>query len=118
MIFQDSMSSLNPKKRVLDILAEPIRNFEKLSKEEEKEKVYQLLEIVGMPQDSIYKYPHEFSGGQRQRLGIARAIACKPKLIIADEPVSALDLSVQAQVLNYLKNIQRELNLSYIFYFT
>ena len=114
-IFQDSMSSLNPKKRVLDILAEPIRNFEKLSKEEEKEKVYQLLEIVGMPQDSIYKYPHEFSGGQRQRLGIARAIACKPKLIIADEPVSALDLSVQAQVLNYLKNIQRELNLSYIF---
>ena len=115
MIFQDSMSSLNPKKRVLDILAEPIRNFEKLSKEEEKEKVYQLLEIVGMPQDSIYKYPHEFSGGQRQRLGIARAIACKPKLIIADEPASALDLSVQAQVLNYLKNIQRELNLSYIF---
>ena len=96
-------------------MAEPIRNFEKLSKEEEKEKVYQLLEIVGMPQDSIYKYPHEFSGGQRQRLGIARAIACKPKLIIADEPVSALDLSVQAQVLNYLKNIQRELNLSYIF---
>ena len=115
MIFQDSMSSLNPKKRVLDILAEPIRNFEKLSKEAEKEKIYQLLEIVGMPQDSIYKYPHEFSGGQRQRLGIARAIACKPKLIIADEPVSALDLSVQAQVLNYLKNIQRELNLSYIF---
>ena len=115
MIFQDSMSSLNPKKRVLDILAEPIRNFEKLSKEAEKEKIYELLEIVGMPKDSIYKFPHEFSGGQRQRLGIARAIACKPKLIIADEPVSALDLSVQAQVLNYLKNIQRELNLSYIF---
>ena len=115
MIFQDSMSSLNPKKRVLDILEEPIRNFEKLSKEAEKEKIYELLEIVGMPKDSIYKYPHEFSGGQRQRLGIARAIACKPKLIIADEPVSALDLSVQAQVLNYLKNIQRELNLSYIF---
>ena len=115
MIFQDSMSSLNPKKRVLDILAEPIRNFEKLSKEAEKEKIYELLEIVGMPKDSIYKYPHEFSGGQRQRLGIARAIACKPKVIIADEPVSALDLSVQAQVLNYLKNIQRELNLSYIF---
>ena len=115
MIFQDSMSSLNPKKRVLDILAEPIRNFEKLSKEAEKEKIYELLEIVGMPEDSIYKYPHEFSGGQRQRIGIARAIACKPKLIIADEPVSALDLSVQAQVLNYLKNIQKELNLSYIF---
>ena len=109
------MSSLNPKKRVLDIFGRAIRNFEKLSKEAEKEKIYELLEIVGMPQDSIYKYPHEFSGGQRQRLGIARAIACKPKLIIADEPVSALDLSVQAQVLNYLKNIQRELNLSYIF---
>ncbi|MCY7007138.1 ATP-binding cassette domain-containing protein [Fusobacterium simiae] len=115
MIFQDSMSSLNPKKRVLDILAEPLRNFEKLGKDAEKEKIYELLEIVGMPKDSIYKYPHEFSGGQRQRLGIARAIACKPKLIIADEPVSALDLSVQAQVLNYLKNIQKELNLSYIF---
>ena len=115
MIFQDSISSLNPKKRVLDILAEPIRNFENLNKEEEKNKIYELLEIVGMPKDSIYKYPHEFSGGQRQRLGIARAIACKPKLIIADEPVSALDLSVQAQVLNYLKNIQKDLNLSYIF---
>ena len=115
MIFQDSMSSLNPKKRVLDILAEPIRNFEKLSKEEEKEKVYQLLEIVGMPQDSIYKYPHEFSGGQRQRIGVARAVAIKPKLIIADEPVSALDLSVQAQVLNYMKEIQKQFGLSYLF---
>lgn len=115
MIFQDSMSSLDPKKRVLDILAEPIRNFDKLDKREEKLKVCELLEIVGMPMDSIFKYPHEFSGGQRQRLGVARAIACKPKLIIADEPVSALDLSVQAQVLNYLKQIQKEFNLSYIF---
>ncbi|EHL19510.1 hypothetical protein HMPREF9628_00231 [Peptoanaerobacter stomatis] len=115
MIFQDSMSSLDPKKRVIDILAEPIRNFDKLDKREEKLKVCELLEIVGMPMDSIFKYPHEFSGGQRQRLGVARAIACKPKLIIADEPVSALDLSVQAQVLNYLKQIQKEFNLSYIF---
>ena len=115
MIFQDSMSSLDPRKRVIDILAEPIRNFEKLDKRSEKLKVCELLEIVGMPIDSIFKYPHEFSGGQRQRLGVARAIACKPKLIVADEPVSALDLSVQAQVLNYLKKIQKEFNLSYIF---
>lgn len=115
MIFQDSMSSLDPKKRVIDIIAEPIRNFEHLSKEEELNKVYELLDTVGMPADSIYKYPHEFSGGQRQRLGVARAIACKPKLVICDEPVSALDLSVQAQVLNYLKKIQKKYNLTYLF---
>ena len=115
MIFQDSMSSLDPRKRVLDIIAEPIRNFENLDRKAEKLKVCELLEIVGMPIDSIFKYPHEFSGGQRQRIGVARAIACKPKLIIADEPVSALDLSVQAQVLNYLKKIQKDFNLSYIF---
>lgn len=115
MIFQDAMSSLNPKKRVLDLLAEPIRNFENLTLEEEKKRVIELLEIVGMPSDNIVKYPHEFSGGQRQRLGVARAVANKPKLIIADEPVSALDLSVQAQVLNYMKNIQKHLGLSYIF---
>lgn len=115
MIFQDSLSSLDPKKRVRDIIAEPLRNFENLSPEEEKKKIYELLDIVGMPSDSIFKYPFEFSGGQRQRIGIARAVACKPRLIIADEPVSALDLSVQAQVLNYMKEIQKEFNLSYIF---
>ncbi|MGX7025604.1 ATP-binding cassette domain-containing protein [Vagococcus hydrophili] len=115
MIFQDSMSSLNPKKRVIDIIAEPIRNFEKLSDQEEKKKVQGLLDIVGMPTDALYKYPHEFSGGQRQRLGVARAVATNPKLIIADEPVSALDLSVQAQVLNFMKRIQEEYNLSYLF---
>ncbi|MEI5994188.1 ABC transporter ATP-binding protein [Candidatus Enterococcus mansonii] len=115
MIFQDSMSSLNPKKRVLDIIAEPIRNFERLSDQEEKTKVKGLLDIVGMPEDALYKYPHEFSGGQRQRLGVARAVATNPKLIIADEPVSALDLSVQAQVLNFMKNIQEEYGLSYLF---
>ncbi|HGF7949433.1 TPA: ABC transporter ATP-binding protein [Enterococcus faecium] len=115
MIFQDSMSSLNPKKRVLDIIAESIRNFERLSDQEEKKKVKGLLDIVGMPEDALYKYPHEFSGGQRQRLGVARAVATNPKLIVADEPVSALDLSVQAQVLNFMKRIQQEYGLSYLF---
>ncbi|MGX7196253.1 ABC transporter ATP-binding protein [Enterococcus olivae] len=115
MIFQDSMSSLNPKKRVLDIIAEPLRNFERLSDQEEKTRVKGLLDIVGMPEDALYKYPHEFSGGQRQRLGVARAVASNPKLIVADEPVSALDLSVQAQVLNFMKRIQEEFGLSYLF---
>ncbi|MDK9581081.1 ATP-binding cassette domain-containing protein [Sneathia sanguinegens] len=115
MIFQDSMSSLNPKKRVLDIIAEPLRNFDNLTVKEEKKKVIELLNIVGMTEDTIYKYPFEFSGGQRQRIGVARSVATKPKLIIADEPVSALDLSVQAQVLNYMKDIQKQFGLSYIF---
>ena len=115
IMYQDSMSSLNPKKRVLDIIAEPIRNFERLSDQEEKKKVKGLLDIVGMPEDALYKYPHEFSGGQRQRLGVARAVATNPKLIVADEPVSALDLSVQAQVLNFMKRIQQEYGLSYLF---
>lgn len=115
MIFQDSMSSLNPRKRVEDIIAEPIRNFENLTTDEERKRVQELLDIVGMPSDAIYKYPHEFSGGQRQRIGIARAVATSPKLIVADEPTSALDLSVQAQVLNFMKHIQQQYNISYLF---
>ncbi len=115
MIFQDSLSSLNPKKRIIEIITEPLKNFENLSYEEEKKRASELLEIVGLSDDSLYKYPHEFSGGQRQRIGIARSVATKPKLIIADEPVSALDLSVQAQVLNYMKEIQKQFGMSYLF---
>lgn len=115
MIFQDSLSSFNPKKRILDIIAEPIRNFERLSPDEEKKKVLRLLDTIGLSEEALVKYPHEFSGGQRQRIGVARALASNPKLIIADEPVSALDLSVQAQVLNYMKRIQEEYKLSYLF---
>ena len=115
MVFQDVYSSLNPRERVLDLIAEPIRNFEKLSKAEERKRIDELLSIVGLPASAATKYPFEFSGGQRQRVGVARAIALKPKLIVADEPVSALDLSVQAQVLNYMKDIQEELKLAYLF---
>lgn len=115
MIFQDAMSSFNPKKRITDILAEPIRNFLSLTPDEEHRLKLELLDIVGLTSDALNKYPHQFSGGQRQRIGVARAVAINPKLIIADEPVSALDLSVQAQVLNFMKRIQEEYNVSYLF---
>lgn len=115
MVFQDPFSSLNPRKRVVDIISEPLVNFEKLSKQEMRKRVHELLNTVGLSAQSIDKYPHEFSGGQLQRIGVARALALKPKLIIADEPVSALDVSIQAQVLNFLKKIQKDLNLTYLF---
>lgn len=115
MIFQDVLSSLDPKKRIRDIIAEPIRNYENLTKQQELERLLELLNIVSMPPDTLYKYPHEFSGGQRQRIGVARSVAVHPRLIVADEPVSALDLSVQAQILNFLKAIQKDYNLSYLF---
>jgi len=115
MIFQDVQSSLNPRKKVYDIICEPLRNFEKLTRAQEQRKVDELLAMVGLSPENAKKFPFEFSGGQRQRIGVARAIALKPKLIIADEPVSALDLSVQAQVLNYMKDIQEEMGLAFLF---
>ncbi|MCG5102193.1 ABC transporter ATP-binding protein [Oceanobacillus alkalisoli] len=115
IIFQDPFSSLNPRKRVFDIIAEPLRTHLALSKAELKQDVLHLMELVGLNRSYLYRYPHEFSGGQRQRVGIARAIALRPKLIICDEPVSALDVSIQSQILNLLKKLQKELQLTYLF---
>jgi oligopeptide/dipeptide ABC transporter ATP-binding protein len=115
IVFQDPYSSLNPRMTVGDILEEPLVNFNVHSKQERKEKVANLLKVVGLGDHAIHRYPHEFSGGQRQRIGIARALTLNPKLIIADEPVSALDVSIQSQILNLLKDLQKEFDLTYIF---
>jgi peptide/nickel transport system ATP-binding protein len=116
IIFQDPYASLNPRMRVGEILEEGIRSLQPdVAGEERRERIALLLDKVGLPQNAVLKYPHEFSGGQRQRIAISRALAVEPKLIVCDEPTSALDVSVQAQILNLLKDLQRELGVAYLF---
>jgi len=115
MIFQDPYSSLNPRMLVKDIIREPLDINTNLSTNEKNEKVNWLLDKVGLSSEQATRYPHEFSGGQRQRIGIARSLATEPEIIIADEPVSALDVSIQAQIINLMMDLQEEFNLSIIF---
>jgi oligopeptide transport system ATP-binding protein len=115
MIFQDPFASLNPRKRAGQIVGDPLRQFGASSKAELRRRVDELLERVGLASEHHDRYPHEFSGGQRQRIGIARALAARPKLIVADEPVSALDVSIQAQIVNLLQDLQDEFGFSYVF---
>ena len=114
-VFQDPYASLDPSHTVQDIICEPMQIHKMYTPAEQKERAKELIHVVGLKETDLRKYPHEFSGGQRQRIGIARALTVNPKLIIADEPVSALDVSIQAQVLNLLQQLQEEYNLTYLF---
>lgn len=115
LIFQDPYSSLNPRRSAGSIVGEPFIVHKMANKKEREEEVVRLMEVVGLSREQIGRYPHEFSGGQRQRIGVARAIALRPELVVADEPVSALDVSIQAQILNLLKDLQKDFDLTYLF---
>jgi oligopeptide transport system ATP-binding protein len=115
MIFQDPYASLNPRKRVGQIIGDPLRRQGVAKGAARRRRVHELLERVGLSSEHYNRFPHEFSGGQRQRIGIARALALQPKLVIADEPVSALDVSIQAQIINLLDDLQDEFGLTYLF---